>query len=81
MSLNDGHEISSHRGAVGAFGQYYVTTGIFSIDDGRHYSRLQGLREKADYNCTYNATERDIAQRIEPTRLLIEKIQNYIYQL
>ena len=29
--------------------------------------------EKADYNCTYNATEKDIAPKIEPTRQLTEK--------
>ncbi len=71
--------VNFHRGAVGAFGQHYVTTGIFSIDDGKHYSRLQGLREKSDYNCTYQATEKEIAPKIEPTRLLIEKIEKYIY--
>ena len=78
LLINDGHNVGSHRGAVGAFGQHYVTTGIFSLDEGKHYSRLQGLREKADYNCAYNATEQDIAPKIEPTRLLIEKIEQYI---
>ena len=78
LLINDGHNVGSHRGAVGAFGQHYVTTGIFSLDEGKHYSRLQGLREKTDYNCAYNATEQDIAPKIEPTRLLIEKIEQYI---
>ena len=78
LLISDGHNVGSHRGAVGAFGQHYVTTGIFTLDEGKHYSRLQGLREKADYNCAYNATEQDIAPKIEPTRLLIEKIERYI---
>ena len=78
LLIHDGYSVSSHRGAVGTFGQRYVTTGIFTIDEGKHYSRLQGLREKADYNCTYNATEKDILPKIEPTRLLIEKIEKYI---
>lgn len=80
LLINDGHNVGSHRGAVGAFGQHYVTSGIFSIEDGKHYSRLQGLREKSDYNCSYTASEEDIAPKIEPTRLLIEKIENYIYR-
>lgn len=80
LLINDGHNVGSHRGAVGAFGQHYVTKGIFTIDEGKHYSRLQGLREKADYNCTYTATEKDIAPKIEPTRQLIEKIERYIYK-
>ena len=78
LLISDGHNVGSHRGAVGAFGQHYVTTGIFTLDEGKHYSRLQGLREKADYNCAYNATAQDIAPKIEPTRLLIEKIERYI---
>ncbi len=78
LLIYDGHHVVSHRGAVGAFGQHYVTTGIFTLEDGKHYSRLQNLREKSDYNCKYNATEADIAPKIEPTRLLIEKIEHYI---
>ena len=80
LLIHDGYNVGSHRGAVGAFGQHYVTTGIFTIEEGKHYSRLQGLREKADYNCTYNATEEEIAPKIKPTQLLIEKIENYIYK-
>lgn len=78
LLINDGHNVGSHRGAVGAFGQYYVTTGIFTIEDGKHYARLQGLREKSDYNCFYDVTEADIEPKIEPTRCLIEKIIEYI---
>lgn len=78
LLINDGYNVSSHRGTVAAFGQHYVTTGIFTVDDGKHYSRLQGLREKSDYNCAFNATEKDIAPKIELTQQLIEKIENYI---
>ena len=78
MLIRDGYNVSTHRGAVGAFGMHYVTTGIFSIEEGKHYSRLQGLREKSDYNCAYNAEEKEIAPMIEPTRLMIEKIEKYI---
>ncbi len=78
MLIRDGYNVSTHRGAVGAFGMHYVTTGIFSIEEGKHYSRLQGLREKSDYNCAYNAEEKEIAPMIEPTRLMIEKIEEYI---
>ena len=81
LLINDGYNVGSHRGAVGTFGQQYVTKGIFTAEEGKHYSRLQGLREKADYNCTYNATEKDIAPKIDPTRQLIEKIETYIQNL
>ena len=80
LLINDGHNVNSHRGAVGAFGQLYVKTGEFDIEDGKHYARLQTLREKSDYNCAYNATETDVESKIEPTRLLVEKIKKYIYR-
>ena len=32
------------------------------------------LREKADYNCTYYATEEDTAPRIALTETFIEKV-------
>lgn len=79
LLINDGHSVHSHRGAVGAFGQNYVVTGIFTIEEGKHYSRLQGIRERSDYNCSYTATEKDIAPKIAPTRQLIDKIERYIY--
>jgi len=78
LLIHDGYNVGSHRGAVSTFGQHYIATGIFTIEEGKHYSRLQGLREKADYNCSYNATEKDIAPKVEPTRQLIEKIEEYI---
>lgn len=79
LLINDGYSISSHRGVVGLFGKHYILTGIFSIDDGKHYSRLQGLRERSDYNCAYTATEEEISPKIEPTKKLIDKIYAYIY--
>ena len=78
LLISEGHKVGSHRGAVGAFGQYYVATGIFSIEDGKHYSRMQGLREKSDYNCAYDVTKEDIEPKIEPTRRLLEKIEKTV---
>ena len=31
LLVNDGYMVNFHRGAVGAFGQHYVTTGIFLL--------------------------------------------------
>ena len=75
LLINDGHGVGTHRGAVGAFGQFYVTTGDFSLQEGKLYSRLQAIRERSDYNCTYTATENDVAPLIVPVRDLIDKIQ------
>jgi len=78
LLINDGYNVGSHRGAVGAFGQNYVITGIFTIEEGKLYSRLQDLREKSDYNCKFDAQEKDVVPLIEATKALIEKIDHYI---
>ena len=36
------------------------------------------LNDEERRTCTYNATKKDIAPKIEPTRQLIEKIEKYI---
>ena len=58
--------------------QHYVRTGLLSKEDGAFYSQLQTLREKSDYNCTYNATESDTVPRIGQTKQFIDKILGLI---
>lgn len=36
------------------------------------------MRDNADYNCFFEATEERLEQYIEPTRKLIDKIKQYI---
>ena len=78
LLINDGREVSSHKGAAIRVHQYYVREGIFSVDEGAFYSQMETLREKADYNCFFQVSEAEITARIEPTRQLIEKIKEYI---
>lgn len=78
LLINDGHEVSSHKGAVVIFGRYYVKTGIMSLTDGKLYSQLQTMREKSDYNCAYNTTREEIEPMIGPTEDLIRKIAEKI---
>lgn len=60
LLINDGRKVGSHKGTVLTFGQYYVKTGIFTADDGRFYSQLQTIREKADYSVVWSASESDL---------------------
>lgn len=78
MLIHDHREVGTHKGVVLRFQQYYVKTGIFTVEEGAFYSQMQSLREKADYNCYFNVVEADIVPRIEPTLKLIEKIKQYI---
>lgn len=78
MLINDGHSVNTHKGVVVLFGQHYVRTSIFSMDDGKLYSQLQTMREKGDYNCAYQTSEDEIEPLIEPTQILVDKIVKYI---
>ena len=78
LLINDQREVGSHKGAAIRFHQYYVRTGIFTVDEGSFYSQMETLREKADYNCFFQVSESDIKACIEPTRQLIEKVKQYI---
>lgn len=63
-----------------AIGQYYVLTGLLSPEDSKLFSQMETMRERADYDCLFNATETDIEEKYEPTKQLIEKIKHMIYQ-
>lgn len=78
LLIHDHHNIGTHQGAVVMLHQHYVKTGILSKEDGAFYSQLQTMREKSDYNCTYNATEEDTAPRIEEAKQFINKIISLI---
>lgn len=49
LMLADGIKTKTHKGTSSEFGRHYVMTGKFSREDGALYSRLQTMREKADY--------------------------------
>ena len=78
LLIHDGHPVNTHKGVIAVFGNYYIRTGIFSSEDGRLYSDLQTMRNNSDYNCSYDATQKEIEPLIEPAGKLIEKISNHI---
>ncbi len=78
LLIRDHHKIGTHKGAVMMFGLHYVNTGVFSIQEGRLYSQLQTLREKADYNCSWSATEQDIEPILPLAKTFLEKTKEIL---
>lgn len=78
LLVSDEHTVGTHQGAVVQLHQFYVKTGLLSKEYGSFYSQLQTLREKSDYNCTYNATEDEIIPRIPMTKDFIDAVLNLI---
>ena len=80
LLIKNGHKVGTHKGVVLLFGQHYIKTGIFSINEGRLYSQLQTMREKADYVCTFQTSQEEIVPMLEPARKMIEKIGGIVTQ-
>lgn len=78
LLINDGHRTATHRGIVALFGLYYIKTGKFSVEEGKMYSRLQTMRDEADYNCTFTATQEDVEPYIEQVRLFLERFRSLL---
>lgn len=68
LLTKDDIHVSSHKGTSSQFGKYYVLTGVFSKNDGILYSRLQTMREKADYQNVFALEQSEGAELINSTR-------------
>ena len=78
LMIHNAISIHTHRGALNAFNKEFVRTGVFSIEEGHLFSKLEGLRERGDYNCFVDATEEEIVPLIEPLKALVEKIKGLL---
>lgn len=59
LLLIDGVKTGTHKGTSSQFGKYYVITGVFKREDGVLYSRLQTMREKADYDNVFTLSKEE----------------------
>lgn len=78
LMMKDGIKARSHKGTSSQFGQYYINTGVFLKEDGILYSRLQSMREKADYQNTFSLTEDEGSDLISKVSALQQKILDQI---
>lgn len=72
--LIDGIKTSTHKGVSSQFGRYYVLSGEFDREDGIFYSRLQTMREKADYQNVFVLAPED-------GNILISKAQDLLSRI
>lgn len=71
LFIADDLSAHTHSGMISRFGQNYIKTGILPIESGRFVARLFQLRQRADYNFTYEITENDVADLYDPAKSLI----------
>lgn len=70
--------IRSHKGACRMFSLHYVYTGEFSVDDQVLYSRLQTIRERADYQNDYNLKPEEGQEYLTLAESLLLRINDYL---
>ena len=78
LLIHDGHYVNTHKGTIALFGNYYIRTGILPSEAGRLYSDLQTMRNNSDYNCSYDASQKEIEPMIAPAGELIKQIATLI---
>ena len=74
LFVQDGHKVGTHRGTKAAIGEHYVLTGKMSPEHGRLFAQLSSLRDKADYDVIFKASEKEI-------RLFKEQAEDFILRV
>jgi uncharacterized protein len=80
LSYRDFHP-KSHSGVVSLLGLEFVKEGFLDDVYGKMFARDMQLREKADYDVTYRASEEDAKCIIEDATVFLEKIKEVIERL
>lgn len=74
LFVADGLQVGTHLGAKIRFGQHYVKTGKVSPQQGRLYSQLESLRERADYDCFFKATKENVDEYYNDAQILFSRV-------
>lgn len=80
LFVSDGIPAHSHNGAKIKFGQEYVLTGLATDEEGRLLSQMETMRERADYDATFSATEALIAERFVKVENMINHIKELVFR-
>ena len=78
LLLQNGIATKTHKGAINQFGLHFVTTDIFSQQEGGLFQDLFEMRQDGDYSDWTILTEDDVLPLIEPSRKFICKIEQLI---
>lgn len=77
LFIRDGVSGHTHSGMLTQFSLHYVKTGIIEMSYGSFLARMMQLRQKADYNCSFDISEEEISD----IRPLANDLVNLIFKL
>ena len=75
LFVSDGIPVHSHNGMKIKFGKEYVLTGLATDEEGKLLSKMETMREHADYDATFTATEALINERFDQVEKMILHIK------
>lgn len=78
LLVNDGIEVGSHRGVKAKLGQHYILTGKMSVEHSQFLSRMETLRDKADYNIMFVAKDSDVLPNLPLAEAFIKNVEQLI---
>lgn len=67
-----------HASTRNQFTLQYVKTGRVELVYGSFFARMMELRQKADYNCAYDISEKDILDFVGLSRKFVTEIEKLI---
>ena len=74
----DGFDSSKHSGVISHFNQEYVKTGIFQKEASKIIRNASELREQADYEDFYEATQEEASDVFDQASLFIATVEKYL---
>ena len=74
----DGFDSSKHSGVISHFNQKYVKTGIFQKEVSKIIRNASELREQADYEDFYEATQEEASDVFDQASLFIAAVEKYL---
>lgn len=78
LLVHDKHEVKTHHGTGMLFRQTYIKTGVLQEEYSDTFTLLQTMREKSDYNCSFEATKGLIEPLFVPSKKMIDTISEII---
>ena len=67
-----------HSGTVTQFSLHFVKSGKVDTTYGSFLARMMQLRQKADYNCAYEISEKDLAEQVSLSKDFLKKIEELL---
>jgi len=70
-----------HSGTVTQFSLHFVKTGKVEATYGSFLARMMQLRQKADYNCAYDISEKDLVEQVSLSKDFVKKIEELLPEM